>query len=131
IKTSETLRDYTFLLNPHRGEGEDRLRVHFKLVDATEGAKDNNKETDDSKREFVLDAEQPFEFITGEPDAKGNSYQELVCRFEFRPATINDWEASVKAGVTAAAQTKAPTQAHLIDIAEVLLLGESSELDAQ
>ncbi len=130
IKSSEHLRDYAFKLNPQATAGEDPRRVHFKLVDATAGAKDNNKETDDSKRQFVLDAEQPFEFITGEPDAKGNSYQELVCRFEFRPATVNDWEESVKASATAAAKKKAPTQEHLLDIAEVLLLGDSSELDS-
>lgn len=130
IKSSETLRDYTFLLNPHAGEGEDRLRVHFKLVDATEGAKDNNKETDDSKRQFVLDAEQPFEFIQGEPDAQGNRFEELVCRFEFRPATMDDWESSVKEKDSMAAQKKAPTQERLLDIAEVVLLGESSELPA-
>src|SRR5690554_4764477 len=92
IKSSEHLRDYTLKLNPSAKAGEDPQRVHFKLVDATAGAKDNNKETDDSKRQFILDAEQPFELITGEPDAKGNIYQELVCRFEFRTATINDWE---------------------------------------
>lgn len=131
IKSSEHLRDYTLKLNPSAIAGEDPQRVHFKLVDATAGAKDNNKDTDDSKRQFVLDAEQPFEFITGEPDAKGNSYQELVCRFEFRPATVNDWEDSVKARATAAAKKKAPTQDHLLDIAEVLLLGDGSELEAQ
>jgi len=131
IKSSETLRDYTLLLNPHAGEGEDRLRVHFKLVDATEGAKDNNKETDDSKRQFVLCADAPFEFVQGEPDAQGNRFEELVCRFEFRPATMNDWEDSVQENATAAAKKKAPTQAHLLDIAEVLLLDESSELPSQ
>ncbi|MEZ2720350.1 site-specific DNA-methyltransferase [Paenalcaligenes hominis] len=128
VKSSETLRDYTLLLNPRATEGEDRLRVHFKVVDASEGAKDNNKETDDSKRQFVLDAEQPFEFIQGEPDAQGNRFEELVCRFEFRPATMDDWESSIKAKATAAAQKNIPTQAHLLDIAEVRLLGESSEL---
>lgn len=131
IKSSEHLRDYALKLNPSAAAGEDPQRVHFKLVDATAGAKDNNKETDDSKRQFVLDAEQPFEFITGEPDAGGNSYQELVCRFEFRPATVNDWEDSVKASATAAAKKKAPTQEHLLDIAEVLLLGDGSELGTQ
>src|SRR5690625_7471873 len=94
---------------PTRRSSDLPLRVHFKLVDATAGAKDNNKETDDSKRQFVLDAEQPFEFITGEPDASGKRHQELVCRFEFRPATLNDWEESVKASATAAANKKAPT----------------------
>lgn len=128
IKSSETLRDYTLLLNSQAAEGEDRLRVHFKLVDATEGAKDNNKETDDSKRQFVLCADAPFEFIQGEPDAQGNRFEELVCRFEFRPATMTDWEDSVKENATAAAKKTTPTQAHLIDIAEVLLLGSASEL---
>lgn len=109
VKSSETLRDYTLLLNPRATEGEDRLRVHFKVVDASEGAKDNNKETDDSKRQFVLDAEQPFEFIQGEPDTQGNRFEELVCRFEFRPAIMDDWENSVKVTATAAAQKKAPT----------------------
>lgn len=128
IKSSETLRDYTLLLNSQATKGEDRLRVHFKLVDATAGAKDNNKETDDSKRQFVLCADAPFEFIQGEPDAQGNRFEELVCRFEFRPATMNDWEDSVKENATAAAKKTTPTQAHLIDIAEVLLLGSASEL---
>lgn len=131
IKSSEHLRDYAFKLSPQATAGEDPRRVHFKLVDASAGAKDNNKEADDRKRQFVLDAEQPFEFITGEPDAGGNSYQELVCRFEFRPATVNDWEESVKASATAAAKKKAPTQEHLLDIAEVLLLGDGSELGTQ
>lgn len=131
IKSSETLRDYALLLNPKAAEGEDRLRVHFKLVDATEGAKDNNKETDDSKRQFVLDAKQPFEFTQGEPDAMGKRFEELVCRFEFRPATMDDWVASVQESATAAAKKKAPTQAHLLDIAEVLLLGNASELPSK
>lgn len=54
-----------------------------------------------------------------------------MCRFEFRPATVNDWEESVKASATAAAKKKAPTQEHLLDIAEVLLLGDGSELGTQ
>ncbi|HUH57905.1 MAG TPA: hypothetical protein VL020_05270 [Pseudomonadales bacterium] len=131
IKSSETLRDYTLLLNSQATKGEDRLRVHFKLVDATAGAKDNNKETDDSKRQFVLCADAPFEFIQGEPDAQGNRFEELVCRFEFRPATMNDWEDSVKENATAAAKKTTPTQAHLIDIAEVLLLGDASDLPSK
>lgn len=131
IKSSETLRDYTLLLNPKAGEGEDRLRVHFKLVDATAGAKDNNKETDDSKRQFVLCADAPFEFVQGEPDAQGKRFEELVCRFEFRPATMNDWEDSVQENATAAAKKTTPTQAHLIDIAEVLLLGDASDLPSK
>src|SRR5699024_9696409 len=121
----------TLLLNSQAAEGEDRLRVHFKLVDATAGAKDNNKETDDSKRQFVLCADAPFEFIQGEPDAQGKRFEELVCRFEFRPATMTDWEDSVKENATAAAKKTTPTQAHLIDIAEVLLLGDASDLPSK
>lgn len=131
VKSSETLRDYTLKLNPSTKAGEDPQRVHFKLVDATAGAKDNNKETDDSKRQFVLCADAPFEFVQGEPDAQGKRFEELVCRFEFRPATMNDWEDSVKENATAAAKKKAPTQAHLIDIAEVLLLGDASDLPSK
>jgi len=128
IKSSETLRDYTLLLNPHAQTSEDKQRVHFKLVDATAGAKDNIKETDDSKRQFILDAEQPFEIIQSEPNEQGKTFDELVCRFEFRPANENDWEDSVKEQVTVAAQKKAPTQAHLLDIAETRLLGTGSTL---
>src|SRR5690625_2895219 len=131
IKSSETLRDYTLLLNPHAGEGEDRLRVHFKLVDATEGAKDNNKETDDSKRQFLLCADAPFEFVQGVPDAQGNRLEELVCRFEFRPATMNDWEDSVQENATAVAKKKAAAQGHRLNIAEAWLLDESSECTCQ
>lgn len=131
IKSSETLRDYTFRLNPNAVESEDPQRVHFKLVDATAGAKDNIKETDESKRQFVLDAEQPFELIDGEPDATGQSHPELHCRFYFRPATEADWITSIKDKATAAAKKKAPTQEHLLDIAEELLLGANSSLPEQ
>lgn len=131
IKSSETLRDYTFRLSPNAVEREDPQRVHFKLVDATAGAKDNIKETDSSKRQFVLDAEQPFELLDSEPDATGQSHLELYCRFHFRPATEADWISSVKDKATAVAKKKAPTQAHLLDIAEKLLLGASSSLPEQ
>ncbi|MGI6409203.1 MAG: DNA methyltransferase [Thiopseudomonas sp.] len=137
IKSSDTLRDYTLKLNPSATAGEDPLRVHFKLVDATAGAKDNNKETDDNKRQFILDAEQPFEFITGEPDAGGKRYQELVCRFEFRPVIMDDWEDTntrrsyLKSTKAKTAEKTLPNQEQLINVAEELLLGDGSELAEQ
>lgn len=137
IKSSEHLRDYTLKLNPSAAAGEDPQRVHFKLVDATAGAKDNNKEADDSKRQFILDAEQPFELITGEPDASGKRHQELVCRFEFRPVIMDDWEDTntrqsyLKSTKAKTAEKTLPNQEQLINVAEELLLGDGSELAEQ
>lgn len=129
IKSSETLRDYTFRLNPNASIGEDPLRVHFKLVDAEAGAKDNNKEGDDNKRVFVLDTENPFELIdseSGDKDSQGNIFKELQLRFQFRAATDSDWSEDVKTKATASAQKKAPTQDHLRAIAVNYLLSAKS-----
>lgn len=128
IKSSATLRDYSFRLNPNAGPGEDPMRVHFKLVDAEAGAKDNNKESSDNKRAFVLDSEQPFDVTDGEPLEKGEIYQELQCRFIFRPATDADWTKAEKHKATSAAQKKPPTQDALRAIAVERLLGEGSNL---
>ncbi|WP_421910554.1 DNA methyltransferase [Marinobacter sp.] len=128
IKSSETLRDYSFRLNLDAGPGEDPMRVHFKLVDAEAGAKDNNKESSDSRRVFVLDAENPFELITGEPTEYGDQHTELQCRFVFRPATESDWTEAEKKKATAAAQKKPPTQDALRAIAEERLLGAASDV---
>lgn len=128
IKSSETLRDYTFRLSPNEGISDDPLRVHFKLVDAEAGAKDNNKESDESKRVFVLDRKQPFELIDGEPGEDGNIFQELQLRFHFRATTESDWSPDVKEKATAAAQKKAPTQDHLRTIAVNTLLSSDSEM---
>ena len=46
IKTSENFKDYTFVT-------EEGINVHFRLVDATT-EQNNNKETDDAKRAFML-----------------------------------------------------------------------------
>lgn len=110
IKSSDTLRDYSFRLNLDAGPADDPLRVHFKLVDAAPGAQDNNKEADDNKRVFVLDADAPFTVEQGEPNAAGHRFNELHCRFHFRPATMDDWTAPVKQNATTAAAKKAPTQ---------------------
>lgn len=128
IKSSETLRDYSFRLNPDAGPGEDPMRVHFKLVDAEAGAKDNNKESTDSRRVFVLDAEHPFELITGEATEYGDKHTELQCRFVFRPAAESDWTEAEKKKATAAAQKKPPTQDALKAIAEERLLRAASDL---
>ncbi|MBE0508666.1 MAG: site-specific DNA-methyltransferase, partial [Marinospirillum sp.] len=128
IKSSETLRDYTFRLKPEARLGEDPLRVHFKLVDAEAGAKDNNKEGEDKKRVFVLDQDQPFELIDGEPLEDGSVFQELQLRFHFRAATEQDWTPDIKTKATAAAQKKAPTQEHLRAIAVTSLLGTTCGL---
>ena len=126
IKSSETLRDYTFRLNPEASIEEDPLRVHFKLVDAEAGAKDNVKEDDGSKRVFVLDRERPFELIDCEQGEEGRVFQELLLRFHFRVATEQDWTPEVKTKATAAAQKKAPTQEHLRVIAVTTLLAQDS-----
>ncbi len=128
IKSSENLRDYSFRLNPNAGTGEDPMRVHFKLVDAEAGAKDNNKESADSKRVFVLDSEQPFVVIDGEPGNEGEVYPELQCRFFFRAATEADWTDTEKAKATETAGKKPPSQDALRAIAVERLLGEHSAL---
>jgi len=50
IKTAENFRDYTFV--------DSGKKVHFRLVDATT-EKNNNKESDTAKREFMLYTETP------------------------------------------------------------------------
>lgn len=81
IKTSEYLRDYAFRLRPD--DSKDPMRVHFRLVDASEGEHGNVKET--TKRVFVLAAD---DFIETQDGPEG---PELVLRFEYRPATESDW----------------------------------------
>lgn len=128
IKSSENLRDYTFRLNPNAGQGEDPMRVHFKLVDADPGAKDSNKEAADKKRVFILDGETPFELIEGEPLEDGSYYQELQLRFHFRAATGADWTETEKKSATSAAQKNPPSQEALHNIAVTRLLGAESAL---
>ena len=88
IKTSEYLRDYAFRL---RAADEARpMRVHFRLVDAAEGEHGNVKDTQGKERVFILtaDGESGRDFIAEEDGPEG---KELVLRFEYRPATMNDW----------------------------------------
>jgi len=115
IKTSEYLRDYAFRLRPE-DDGDPslrpgQLRVHFKLVDAAEGAH-NNVKASNGDRVFVL-ADEHF---IAEDDG------ELVIRFEYRPATMADWTEEAKANATAAARKKEPKQKDLVEIAERRIL---------
>ena len=104
IKTSEYLRDYAFTLKPG---ADDPMRVHFRLADAAEGEHGNVKETEGNNRVFILAGE---DFIAEED---GESGKELVIRFEYRPATMDDWSEQAKADATAAAKKKPPTQKDL------------------
>ena len=101
IKTSEYLRDYAFTLKPGAA---DPMRVHFRLVDAAEGEHGNVKEAEGKNRVFILAGE---DFIAEED---GESGKELVIRFEYRPAAMDDWSEEAKASATAAAKRKPPTQ---------------------
>ena len=74
IKTGENFKDYTFVC--------DGIGVHFRLVDATT-ERDNNKESTDGKRVFMLFTEDAEKY----PDIKTFEYNpdaaELVIRFVY------------------------------------------------
>lgn len=137
IKSSETLRDYSFRLNTIAAQQVgDPKRVHFKLVDADAGAQNNNKEADSSKRVFILDHEQPFEIIDGEANEDGKHYPELQLRFVFRAATQDDWNTTTAMQeeldkATAAAKKKPPVQGAILTGAVNHLLAENSGLPAE
>ena len=73
IKTSENFKDYTFVA--------DGYNIHFRLVDATT-EQNNNKESKDNKRVFMLYTEDPErpDLKTFEFDAEK---KELIIRFVF------------------------------------------------
>ena len=74
IKTSENFKDYTFLVGDYT--------IHFRLVDATT-EQNNNKESADSKRVFMLFTEDEEHYPgvkTFEYDPEG---RELIIRFIF------------------------------------------------
>lgn len=110
IKTSEYLRDYAFRLNVH--DDANPKRVHFKLVDATEGEHGNVKSSEGTARVFVL----------ADGGASGHDFMaveagELTICFEYRPATSADWPADQRAG-----QAKPPKQKDLAAFAEAAVL---------
>lgn len=112
IKTSEYLRDYAFRLRPEAGEGEDAMRVHFKLVDAAEGEHGNVKAAEGRDRVFVLAAE---DFI-------GVENGELEIRFKYRPATMEDWPTDQRDG-----KKKPPAQKDLATFAVGRVLASGAE----
>jgi adenine-specific DNA-methyltransferase len=111
IKTSEYLRDYAFRLKPEAGEDQSPMRVHFRLVDAAEGEHGNVKAAEGKDRVFVLAGE---DFI-------GVESGELEIRFEYRPATFNDWTADQREG-----KKKPPTQKDLTAFAVERVLASGS-----
>jgi len=112
VKTSEYLRDYAFRLRPENERNP--MRVHFRLVDAAEGAHSNVKES--NQRVFVLAAE---DFIAEEDGPEG---KELVIRFEYRPATLTDWPEDQREG-----KNKPPAQKDLLSFAEARILAVGDE----
>lgn len=128
IKTSEYLRDYAFRLRPD--DDENPMRVHFRLADVKEGEHGNVKATEGKDRVFILapsydpneqagdenddsDTEEEntkHNFIEEDP---GEAGEELVLRFEYRQATLNDWSDSDREG-----KKKPPKQKDLLEIAE-------------
>jgi adenine-specific DNA-methyltransferase len=54
----------------------DSLKVHFKIVDASEGEHGNVKASEATKRYFIIHNDKPVEL---------NDAGELVCNFEYRP----------------------------------------------
>jgi len=73
IKTSEYLRDYTFRLRPNNDTKP--MRVHFRLVDATEGEHGNAKSVTGKDRRFKLAESDAVTFEDGD----------LVVRFTYQP----------------------------------------------
>jgi adenine-specific DNA-methyltransferase len=100
IKTSEYLRDYAFRLRPD--DAKKPMRVRFRLVDAAEGEHGNVKAAEGKDRLFILASE---DFIAEENG-------DLVLRFAYRPATLNDWPESDREG-----KKKPPAQKDLTALA--------------
>lgn len=87
IKTTEYFSNFTFDLRRAKEirqamgtlpleENEAPLKIHFRVVEATEGEHGNVKAGDASKRFFIIHKDNPIEF---------NDSGELVCNFEYRP----------------------------------------------
>ncbi len=99
VKTCEYLRDYCFRTESNR-------RIHFRLIDATEGEHGNIKTGKEKNRVFILVNEN---FCTEENG-------ELTLRFEYRPATMTDWSKEQRSE-----KKTPPTQEDLIGFAVVKL----------
>lgn len=77
IKSGEWHKDYRFKVGGKT--------VHFKLVEATQET-NNNKEPDDAKRRYILDADKPIEATD----------TELILRFQFRLPTEAEKQADAE-----------------------------------
>ena len=95
IKTSEYLSNFTFDIAQHFTSKEervlhnvpDRLKLHCRIVEATEGEHNNNKANDKTERFFLIHEQQPVVMESGE----------LVLQFEYRPdsaktGTAGKWQ---------------------------------------
>ncbi|MYH26698.1 MAG: site-specific DNA-methyltransferase [Holophagales bacterium] len=114
IKTDEYLRNYSFRLRPNAENGSDPMRVHLRLVDAAEGEHDNVKPAASSARVFVLAEDETASAVE---EISGAEHRELLIRFEYRQATLDDWPSDQRAG-----RTKPPKQKSLLDGAEHRIL---------
>ena len=74
IKTSENFKDYTFKV--------DDYTVHFRIVDATT-EQNNNKESDDSKRTFMLFTEDEENFPGIKTFEHNADEKEIIVRFVY------------------------------------------------
>lgn len=88
IKSSEYFSNFTFTIGTeqlpmNRGQKQSSLkRVHFRVVEATEGEHGNVKASEQNKRFFIIHKQKPVEFLVGtDPHAS----PELVVNFEYRP----------------------------------------------
>ena len=110
IKTCEYLRDYAFRLRPE--DEVNPMRVHFRLVDGTEGEHSNVKAVSGKDRMFILaePGDSGHDFIAEKNDGAQNP--ELVIRFNFRPATLSDWPTEERGR-----KKRPPTQKDLVDLA--------------
>lgn len=88
IKTSEYLSNFTFNptkskeyqeqageLLPKDEQGIDDLKVHCRIVEASEGEYGNIKTSEGQQRYFIIDSEQPIKLENGE----------LIIQFQYRP----------------------------------------------
>lgn len=101
VKTNAYLRDYAF----RTAAG----RVHFRLIDATEGEHDNVKVRAAAERVFVLApaGASGHAFLSTVRDGD----EELTIDFEYRPAQLSDWHDG-----TGTSKAKPPTQKDLVAI---------------
>lgn len=87
IKTAEYFSNYTFDLKQAKevkeaesslkfGDEETPLKVHFRIVEASEGEHGNVKASEETKRFFTIHHEKPIEL---------NENKELVINFQYRP----------------------------------------------